>query len=88
MRMGRRDGANVSEEKTEVFKNGISAYSVARLPPLPYSDPHTIVTIAAGKSGTRGYNLDVAFFSASQGALDTTAVGALQANLQTRLGTA
>ena len=78
----------VSDEKIEVFKNGISAYSVARSGPLPNSDPHTVFTIAAGHNGTRGCNLDVAFFSASQGALDATAVVALQENLQTRLGTA
>ena len=78
----------VSEEKTEVFKNGISVYSVARTSPLPPSDPHTIVTIGADKAGISACNLDVAFFSASQGALDNTAVVALQNNLQTRLGAA
>ena len=77
----------VNKEKTEVFKNGISVYSVATLSPLPPSDPHTIMTIAAHKSGGKwGCNLDVAFVSVSQGALDTTAVVALQNNLQTRLG--
>jgi hypothetical protein len=78
----------VSKEKTEIFKNGISAYSKAGSGPLPNSDPHTIVTIAAGKDGARGCNLDVAFFSASQGALSPTAVVDLQTDLQTRLGTA
>ena len=44
----------VSKEKTEVFKNDTSAYLTPRTPPLPYSDPHTIMTIAAGKGGVRG----------------------------------
>ena len=77
----------VNKEKTEVFKNGISVYSVATPSPLPPSEPHTIMTIAAHKSGGKwGCNLDVAFVSVSQGALDTTAVVDLQNNLQTRLG--
>ena len=57
----------VSEEKIEVFKNGISAYSVARSGPLPYSEPHTVMFIAAGKGGVRGCNLDVAFFPRPKG---------------------